>query len=95
VYVEVNMTITNNGYSDSFSTYPLYFSLVANNIQYTFAAPTYGLNEWNTDMIPNGGTFNGILVFEVPSTASSFTMSGQEYTTTSTSFNIIWALKNS
>lgn len=90
VYVEVNMTITNNGYSDSFSTNPLYFNLVTNNIQYTYDTATFSLAEWNTISILNGGTYSGIMVFQVPSTASSFTMSGQEYTTTFSKFNIIW-----
>jgi hypothetical protein len=96
VYLVMNMTITNNGYN-SFNTDPSYFFVVAGNTNYAFdASGTYdraamGDSLWRTVDIPNGGTYAGTLVFQIPfnSIVSSFGYSG--YYNQSQSFNIVWA----
>ena len=87
MFVLVNMTITNNGYSDGFSTNPSYFSLISNNVQYSIDSETYSLGSWVTVNVLTRGTYSGTIVFQVPLTASSFEMN---YKRQFTNFNIIW-----
>jgi|GEM_PF-4082421 Predicted solute binding protein len=96
VYLVVNMTINNNGYN-SFSTDPAYFFVVADNTNYTFdASGTYDRaamedSLWKTVDIPNGGTFTGTLVFQIPMSSSVSSLGYSGYYNQSQSFNIIWA----
>lgn len=81
VFLEVNMTIKNNGY-DSFSTSPFYFYAIADNVKYDY--------DWRSDLetvdVLNGGTFKGTLVFQIPSTAESITIGYESWS----SYNIVW-----
>lgn len=88
VFLEVTMTITNNGYDASFSTNPLYFSVISNSVKYSSDFATFTLNKWDTVDLLNAGSYTGTMVFQVPSTASSFTMECQQLSLTN--FNIIW-----
>jgi len=87
VFLEVNVTIRNNGYSDSFNTNPYYFNLVADNIKYSNNYDTLRAGKWNTVDVLNDGTYNGILVFQVPESTTSFTLGYEAFYPT---FNIIW-----
>ncbi len=87
VFLEVNMTIRNNGYSTNFNTNPNYFNLVANNIKYSYDVATFSLNKWDTVDVLNNGTYNGVLVFQVPQAATSFTVGYDAFYPT---FNIVW-----
>ncbi len=88
VFLEVTMSITNNGYDTSFSTNPLYFSVISDSVKYNSDFATFTLNKWDTVDLLNGGSYTGTMVFQVPSTASSFTMDCQQLSLTN--FNIIW-----
>ena len=88
VFLEITMTIKNNGYDVSFNTNPSYFSVTAENIKYSFDGVTFSLGKWDIVDVLNGGTYNGTLVFQVPLTASSFTIDCQQISLTE--FNIIW-----
>jgi len=85
VFLEVNMTIKNNGY-DSFSANPLYFYAVVDNVTYSIDSITYFVVNLDTVNVLDGGTYEGRLVFRIPSTATSFTLGceGSVY------YNIIW-----
>ena len=86
LFLEVNMTIKNNGY-DSFSTNPLWFSVVVENVKYGVDSETYIVNNWDTVDVLNGGIFKGTLVFQIPSTATSFTLGYEGFLV---NYNIIW-----
>jgi outer membrane biosynthesis protein TonB len=87
VWLVVNMTITNNGYS-SFNTNPNYFSVTINNIKYNYDSETFSYGYWNTGIdILNGGSYNGALVFQVPSSATSFALAYDRYGMT---YNIVY-----
>jgi len=86
VFLEVNITISNNGY-DSFSTNPFYFYAIADNIKYNHDFNTYNLNMWETVDVLDGGTFHGTLVFQIPESASSFTLGYEVYFIT---YDIVW-----
>ena len=81
------MTIRNNGYKSNFNTNPSYFNLVADDIKYSYDIATYELGKWNTVGVVDGGTYEGILVFQVPQSSTSFTLG---YEASYASFNIIW-----
>jgi hypothetical protein len=86
MFVEVKMTITNNGY-DSFNTNPYYFNLVANNVKYDHDANTYLVDDWDTVDILDGGTSQGTLVFQVPTSESSLSLG---YERAFTTYNVVW-----
>ena len=86
IFVEIKMTVQNNGYA-SFNTNPYYFYLVTDSIKYTPDSGTYLLDKWSTVDVLNGGTFVGTMLFQVPASASSFTLGYEQYLTT---YNIIW-----
>lgn len=92
VYLELTMTIQNNGYDNSFSTDPIYFSVTSNNVMYLYDfGGTYWAGGWNTEGLLNDETYTGTLVFQVPSTASTFAVGWQQISTATTpNFNIIW-----
>jgi hypothetical protein len=87
IFLVVNMTIKNNGY-DKFSTNPFYFSAIANNVKYDIDSSTYSIEDSLDSVdILDGGTLNGILVFQLPqSTSSGYVLSYESFTT----YNIIW-----
>ncbi len=78
VWLVINMTITNKGY-DSFNTNPLYFSVTVNNVKYEYDSVTYSYGNWNTVDILNGGSFTGSLVFQVPSSATSYILDYERF----------------
>lgn len=70
-FLVVDMTITNNGYSE-FSTNPFYFSVIVDNVKYNTAF-VYNLeNELGTRTILNNGKISGKLAFEVPESVTDF-----------------------
>jgi len=71
VYLMVNMTIENHGY-DTCDTSPAWFSVVTGNYgRYNVDIMlTSYVGNWSTVDIPNGYTFSGALVFQIPSSAS-------------------------
>lgn len=86
VFLEVDMTISNNGY-ESFSTNSFYFFIVADNVKHSVAFETYTLGAWDTVDVLDGGTFHGTLVFQIPESASSFTL---VYDSFLSDYNIVW-----
>ena len=86
VFLEINITISNNAY-DSFSTSPYRFYVIADKVKYDFDSNTYLLDDWDTVDILDGGTFHGTLVFQIPESASSFTLG---YETYFTRYDIVW-----
>jgi hypothetical protein len=91
VFVEVKLTIKNNGYGSEtrdFNTNPNYFNLVANKITYSYDTETFAVDNWDTLDVLNGKTYSGVLEFQVPQSATSFTLGVNEYLQP---FNIIWS----
>ncbi len=86
IFLECNLTINNNGYDD-FSTNPFYFYLTADNIKYDVAVETSYVNNWDSVEILNGGVFHGTLIFQIPESASSWTLG---YDVFLSDCNIIW-----
>ncbi len=78
VWLVINMTINNKGYEE-FSANPFYFSVVINNIEYSYDLETYSYGNWNTINILDGGSYTGTLVFQVPSSATSFTLQYERF----------------
>ncbi len=74
-FLMVNVTVTNHGYL-KFDTYDnmLRFHVVADNIQYDFDAETFIVNQWDSVDILNGGSFKGVLVFQIPETATNYSL---------------------
>ena len=68
-YLVLDLDIENRGY-DSFSTNPLNFSVVVNNVKYNVAWVTTENLLKAVDLL-NGGKANGTLAFEVPTEVSS------------------------
>lgn len=88
-FVQITLTAQNNGY-ESFNTNPNYFYLTANNIRYTYDTGTYSIDtqtKWATVDVLNGGTFIGTILFEVPNTATDFSIGYDRYFTP---YNIVW-----
>jgi Domain of unknown function (DUF4352) len=82
VFVEVKMTIKNNGYgseSRSFNTNPNFFNLVADKTTYSYDTATYSVDNWETLDVWNGRTYKGVLEFQVPQSATSFTLGVEDY----------------
>lgn len=89
MFVQIFLIAGNNGYS-SFNTNPGYFYLTSNNIKYSYDSGTYSVNtphKWSTVDVLNGGIFYGTILFEVPNSATSFTLGYERYLTP---YNIIW-----
>ena len=68
-YLILDLEIENHGY-ESFSTNPLNFSVVVDNVEYDTAFVFGSENELKTMDLLNGGTIRGTLAFEVPSGVS-------------------------
>ena len=85
VFLEVNMTIKNNGYS-SFDTNPLYFYVVASNVTYSFDEATFLVSGETVDVL-RGETFKGALIFQVPKSDNSFTLGFER---PFTNYTIVW-----
>jgi hypothetical protein len=91
VYLLVNMTVTNNGYTEGFNTSPIYFHLNANNIQYSSDLETYSGGRWTSVTVLNSGIYSGTMVFQVPTSATSFSMTNDAYSSsTFDHYNIVW-----
>ncbi|XHH10460.1 MAG: DUF4352 domain-containing protein [Candidatus Bathyarchaeia archaeon] len=86
VWLVINMTITNKGYN-SFNTNPNYFTVTINNIKYSYDAETFSYGNWNTVDILDGGSFNGSLVFQVPSSTTTFTLNYERF---GVNYNIVY-----
>jgi hypothetical protein len=87
LYFEAHMIITNNGY-DNFSTDLLYFYAMADYVKYSIDPITWNVNnnyDFHTDNVLNGETFKMTLVFNIPESASSFTVGYSP-----SGYNIIW-----
>lgn len=89
VFLVVNMTIHNDGY-DIFNTGLGYFYVTANNTKFNFDSATYEVNNWATVDIPNGGTFVGTIVFQIPNGSIISNLGYNGYYNQSQSYNIIW-----
>lgn len=87
VFLEVTMTVKNNGYV-SFNTNPNYFYVTVDQIKYSYDASTFLLDKWETVDVLDGGTFTGTLVFQIPSTATSFGIGYDAWSY----YNIVWTL---
>lgn len=87
VFLEVNMTIKNNGY-ESFKASVDQFYAVADDVWYSVFPLTSVFSGWTTIEIPNGGTFTGALLFEVPEHSD---VSGVEFADLENqNYNIVW-----
>jgi hypothetical protein len=86
VFLELDMTIENNGY-DRFDTNPYYFKAFADNVKYTVDIYTFYQNKWAKVFVLNGETFGGTLLFQIPESASSYAVS---YEAVLSNYNIIW-----
>lgn len=86
IFLIVNMTIKNNGY-DSFSTSPYNFFVVFNNIEYDH--DILGSSSWDSVNVLDGGTYNGVIKFQIPETATAETVT-LGYERPLFTYNIIW-----
>ena len=88
VYLVLDLHIENQGY-DSFSTNPLNFSVVVNNVEYNVAFVVGLENKLKAVDLLSGGKARGTLVFEVPTEVSS---GGYQirYKAFLTKYNIEW-----
>ena len=84
-FLIVDMTIKNNGY-DGFNTYPYLFHAIADNIKYDYYYNLVEMENWDVVDVRDGGTFHGTLVFQLPESASSFTLGYDAFQ----DYNIIW-----
>ena len=80
------MTISNLGY-ESFNTNPFYFYVIADSIKYSYDGIIYTLECWDTVDIMNGGVYNGTLIFQIPTSASSVSIG---YERSFVTYNISW-----
>ncbi len=92
VFLEVTMTIKNNGYSSFPQPYPSIFYVIANGVHYLYdATHTAAIGTMvaeNMFGMSNGDTYTETVVFQVPSTIASFTMHCHQ--TSFTPFNIVF-----
>ncbi len=91
VFLKATVTIKNNGYDDPFSTNQLYFHVIADDdIKYNVdLMGDSALDEWQIVDVMDGGTYKGTMVFQVPATTTSVTMSYEPISLTD--YNIIWS----
>jgi len=89
MFLEVNVTIKNNGYS-SFNTMPQNFYLIADQFKRHVDVTTFYLGKWKTVELLDGETFNGILIFQVSQSATRFTLI---YENPSAVYDIVWIKK--
>ena len=85
-FLIVNMTIENNGY-ESFSTNQYWFHVIVEDIEYDFDYHLVLLEDWMTVDVLDGETFQGILMFQIPESASSFTL---VYESAFSKYKIVW-----
>ncbi len=71
IYLMLDMTIENHGY-DVFSTSVFFFKVVVNNKKYGYISSESIENQLRSADIPNNGSINGNLVFQIPADADSF-----------------------
>jgi uncharacterized protein DUF4352 len=84
----IDITITNQGYSN-FTTDPTKFSVTAGGQKYAYSASftkEYGF--WTTTSVSNQGSYDGTLIFEAPSTATSASLSYND-----ANYNIVYEVK--
>jgi hypothetical protein len=84
-FLILNVTIENYGY-DSFSTYPLFFHVIADDVTYNYYFSVAEIQNWETIGLLSRKTFQGELVFLLPDSASTFTLDYDAYI----DYNIIW-----
>ncbi|MGB8217859.1 MAG: DUF4352 domain-containing protein [Candidatus Methanoperedens sp.] len=71
VFLVITMNIENHGY-EKFHVSPSFFHLIANNIKYVESG-SYQLDDVLARVdIPDGGSINGSIAFEVPSNIGSY-----------------------
>ena len=86
IFLEVNMTIKNNGY-DELNTNPNYFYVIVDQVKYNYDGVIYSLNCWDTVDVLDGGTYTGTLLFQIPESASS---SSVGYERSFKTYDIVW-----
>jgi hypothetical protein len=84
-FLILNVTIENYGY-DSFSTYPLFFHVIADGVTYNYYFSVSEIQNWETTDLLSRKTFQGELVFLLPDSASTFTLDYDAYL----NYKIIW-----
>ncbi|UCC57593.1 MAG: DUF4352 domain-containing protein [Candidatus Bathyarchaeum sp.] len=85
-FLILDMTIDNNGY-ESFSTNQYWFHVIVEDIEYDFDYHSVLLEDWMTVDVLDGETFQGILMFQIPESASSFTL---VYESAFSEYKIVW-----
>lgn len=85
-FLILNVTIENYGY-DGFSTYPFLFHVTADNVRYNYYFSLMDMQNWENFSVLNRKSFQGLLVFLLPDSASTFTLS---YDHTFRNYSIIW-----
>jgi hypothetical protein len=82
VFLTVVINIYNDGYY-SFNTNPNYFNVTVDYVDYSYDSATYLLDKWSTFDVLNGGEYTGTMVFQVPSSATYFSLhyarAGKDY----------------
>lgn len=72
IFLIVTMTIENKGYQ-SLNTNPNYFSVIIDNIKYSYVSETYSLSDkLDTIDILDGGTITGSIAFLIPADANKY-----------------------
>lgn len=85
-FLILNITIDNNGY-DSFETNPWWFHVIVENIEYDFDYHLVLLEDWETVDVLDGESFQGTLMFQIPESASSFSL---VYESAFSEYDIVW-----
>jgi hypothetical protein len=85
IFIEVNMTIKNNGY-DKFSTNTFYFYVIADNVKFSCDSETYSIGNWDGVDVLDGGIFKGTMLFQIPEAAKSTTIGYESWI----DYNIEW-----
>jgi hypothetical protein len=86
-FLILNITIDNNGY-DSFNTNPYWFKVTVGNIAYRFDYHLVLMENWMTVDVLDGETFQGTIMFQIPESASSFTL---DYESAFNEYKIVWS----
>jgi hypothetical protein len=90
IFLEVNITITNNGYN-SFVASEMLFSAEVNNVKYQADAGAIRIvNNWSNPTLQNKETYGGTLVFQIPKNSNTVTYSYNDFVDT---YNINWNIQ--
>jgi hypothetical protein len=87
VFLIVDMTIQNNGYS-TFDNSETYFNVIVDRVSFDVDYwETMVLGNWKTVDIYDGGIYEGTLVFEIPEKHETYQL---DYKKWFSSYNIVW-----